>query len=399
MTRRLCASPFVKRRPIGRPPGRAAWLLGGALLALLLAAGLSGCGEKSHAADTADAADIAAAGPLAVPVLTLTARDTLLRREYVADVQATRNVEVRARVEGYLKKIFVDEGQRVSEGQPLFQIDPAPYEVQLAKARAERENAEAQARVARLELERVRLLVEKNIIGKTEQAVALAKVHAAEAGIAQARAHEAAARQHLTYTLVRAPFAGVIDRIPLKVGSVVEDGTLLTTASDVADVFAYFSVGENEYLEYQKTRLRDPATANKAAHLVLADGAEYPLAGVIETVESEFEATTGSISFRARFPNPKGLLRHGATGKVRLTNTERNAVLVPQKAVFEQQDRSCVYVVDAQNRVTLRAFRPETRLGPYYLVDSGLNAGERIAVEGIQALKDGERVQPKAVRL
>ena len=116
-------------------------------------------------------------------------------------------------------------------------------------------------------------------------------------------------------------------------------------------------------------------------------------------VESEFEATTGSISFRARFPNPKGLLRHGATGKVRLTNTERNAVLVPQKAVFEQQDRSCVYVVDAQNRVTLRAFRPETRLGPYYLVDSGLNAGERIAVEGIQALKDGERVQPKAVRL
>ena len=365
-----------------------------------LLAGLSGCGEKSLAADgtPADAVKTVAA-PLTVPVLTLTTRDTLLRREYVADIQATRNVEVRARVEGYLQKIFVDEGQRVTAGQPLFQIDAAPYEVQLAKARAERENAQAQARVARLELERVQLLVAKSIISQTEEAVALAKVHAAEAGIAEARAHEAAARQHLTYTLIRAPFAGVINRIPLKVGSVVEDGTLLTTASDLADVFAYFAVGENEYLEYQKTRLRDPATANKEAHLLLADGAEYPLAGLIETVETEFEATTGSISFRARFPNPKGLLRHGATGKVRLTNRERDAILVPQKAVFDQQDRSCVYVIDQKNRVTLRAFRPEARLGPYYVVESGLAAGERIAVEGIQMLKDGERVQPKTARL
>ena len=372
----------------------------GFLIAVLPTAGLSGCGEKSLAADgtPADAVKTVAA-PLTVPVLTLTTRDTLLRREYVADIQATRNVEVRARVEGYLQKIFVDEGQRVTAGQPLFQIDAAPYEVQLAKARAERENAQAQARVARLELERVQLLVAKSIISQTEEAVALAKVHAAEAGIAEARAHEAAARQHLTYTLIRAPFAGVINRIPLKVGSVVEDGTLLTTASDLADVFAYFAVGENEYLEYQKTRLRDPATANKEAHLLLADGAEYPLAGLIETVETEFEATTGSISFRARFPNPKGLLRHGATGKVRLTNRERDAILVPQKAVFDQQDRSCVYVIDQKNRVTLRAFRPEARLGPYYVVESGLAAGERIAVEGIQMLKDGERVQPKTARL
>jgi membrane fusion protein, multidrug efflux system len=368
-----------------------------AFFILFTVIGLSGCGEKSLATTPEKDVPTSTAAPLTIPVLALATRDTVLLREYVADVQAARNVEIRARVEGYLQKIFVDEGQRVKKNQPLFQIDATLYRTQLAKARAERENAQAQARVARLELDRVNLLVAKNIISATEEAVALAKLHAAEAGISEARAHETAAAQHLAYALVKAPFDGVIDRIPLKVGSVIEDGTLLTTASDVADVVAYFSVSESEYLEYQKTRLRDPATANKSAHLILADGAEYPLVGVIETVDTEFEATTGSISFRARFPNPNGLLKHGATGKVRLTNIERQALLVPQQAVFELQDRTCVYVVGADNRVTTRAFKPEARLGAYYVVDTGLKAGERIAVEGIQSLRDDERITPRAV--
>ena len=369
-------------------------------VALLLSGSLASCGN-SHADNGTDAANPAASTDMTVPVLTLTARDTILRHEYVADIQARRNVEIRARVEGYLQRIFVDEGQRVTKDQPLFQIDAAPYRTQLAKARAERENAQAQARVAELELERVKILVKKDIISKTEQAVAVAKLHAAEATIAEARAHEAAAQQMLTYTIVKAPFAGVIDRIPLKVGSVVEDGTLLTTASDLADVFAYFAVSEDEYLEFQKTRMRPgtTATANRAAQLVLADGSEYALPGVIETAESEFEATTGSISFRARFPNPKGLLMHGSTGQVSLTNIESNAILIPQRAVFDLQDRSCVYVIDKDNRATTRAFKPEARLGAFYIVASGLEVGERIAVEGIQNLRDNERVVPRPVRL
>ncbi len=334
-----------------------------------------------------------------VPVTTLRARDTVMRHEYVADIQAVRNVEIRARVEGYLKQIFVDEGQTVRKDQPLFQIDDAPYRTQLARARAERHNAEAQTRVARLELTRVRLLVEKNIIVQTEMEVAQAKLAAAQANVEQARAAETVAEQHLTYTLVRAPFDGIVDRIPLKMGSLIAEGTLLTITSDLSAIYAYFSVSEAEYLEYRKARLQDSARAANQAHLVLANGTEYPLSGRIETVGGEFESTTGSISFRSRFANPNRLLKHGATGKVRITNTEHAAVLVPQKAAFDIQDKTYVYVLDERNRVKMRAFKPEARLGRYYLVGEGLKPGDRVVVEGVQSLRDGAQVTPRVVAM
>ncbi|AIZ63563.1 secretion protein HylD [Hymenobacter sp. DG25B] len=365
------------------------------LLPGLLGATLAGCGTNGQA-DTGHAAepDIPT-----LPVTRLVAHDTVLARDYVADIQAVRNVELRARVRGFLEKIYVDEGQTVKKGQPLFQINDAEYRTRLARARAALSNATARARVASLQLDRVQLLTEKNIISKTELDVAQAKLAAARSTMEEARSAQANAALMLSYTTIRAPFDGVVNRELLKVGSLIDDGTLLTTVSDTRAVFAYFNVSEAEYLAYMKTRRPDSARRTNQVRLVLADGTLYAPTGQIETVESQFQAGTGAIAFRARFANPEQLLKHGATGKVRLANPVTDALLVPQKAVFEQQDKNYVYVVDARGQVRQRNFVPQSRLNAFYVVDSGLKAGEQIVCEGVQDLRDGSRITPRPVTL
>ena len=203
---------------------------------------LSGCGkdEAETAKETADA-------PPQVPVVALHTTDQRLYHEHVADIQAERNVEVRAKVRGFLDHIFVDEGKFVKKGQPLFQINPSEYQNQLASAKAAETSAEAEVASARVQLGRVQLLVGKNIIAKTETDLAQANLRTAQSHVAEARARQRTARLNLDYTLVRAPFDGIINRIPLKVGSLIEDTTLLTTVSDLIQVFAYFEVPESEY--------------------------------------------------------------------------------------------------------------------------------------------------------
>ena len=287
----------------------------------------------------------------------------------------------------------------MKKGQLLFSISDAEYRTRLARLHATLSNATAQARVASLSLSQVRMLTEQKIIAQPELEVARAKLRAAEAPVAEARSAETNAALMLSYTLVRAPFDGVVNREPMKVGSLVDDGTLLTTVSDARQVFAYFNVSEAEYLAFIKTRGQDSARATNQVRLVLADGSLYAPPGRIETVESQFQAGTGAIAFRARFVNPKGLLKHGATGKVRLANTVADALLVPQKAVFEQQDKNYVYVVDGQGTVRQRNFVPQSRLDAFYVVKTGLKAGDNIVCEGIQDLRDGERITVRPVTL
>ena len=364
-------------------------LFGGALLAVLTA-GLSACSVDGKPSGPP-------APPEVLPVVALKTTEQELFHDYVADVQAVRNVEVRAQVAGFLEEIFVDEGRPVKKGQPLFRLNASAYQNKLSQAQALLASAQAQASAARIERERVGLLVKENIVAKTELALASSKVQDAEARVAEARAGEAAARLSLGYTLVRAPFDGIIDRIPLKRGSVVEEGTLLTTVSDLHEVFAYFNVGEGEYLQYTKARQQHPDHHSDSVRLTLADGSAYPLPGHIETTESEFNPNTGSLAFRARFANPQRLLKHGASGRIRLTTTLPAALLLPQKAVFEIQDKNYVYVVDQASIVHMRSFTPQTRTGDFYVVKDGLKPGERVVYEGVSGLKDGQRISARAV--
>jgi RND family efflux transporter MFP subunit len=352
---------------------------------------LSGCG-KGQAETTKEAED----APPQVPVVALSTTDQRLYHEHVADIQAERNVEVRAKVRGFLEQIFVDEGKFVKKGQPLFRIQPSEYQNQLARAQAAETGAEAEVASAKVQLERVQLLVGKNIIAKTETDLAMANLRTAQSHVAEARARQSTARLNLGYTLVRAPFDGVINRIPLKVGSLIEETTLLTTVSDLSQVFAYFEVPESEYLEITRLRQEHPEQSRSdTIALMLADNSRYAYPGYIETSEGEIDENTGSIAFRARFDNPQHLLKHGATGRVRLTNVVSDALLVPQKAVFEIQDKSYVYVIDSNNVAHTRSFVPGNRTGNHYVVKSGLKPGERVVYEGTQEVKDGQKVVPR----
>ena len=335
----------------------------------------------------------------ALPVTEIIIRDTIIHHEYVADIQAVRNVELRARVSGFLEKAYVDEGQEVKKGQILFSINDEEYKAELAKAKANLSSAIAEAKATELEVDRIRILVEKEVISSTELEVGLAKLNAAKARIEEARSAESNAAVRLSYTRIRSPFNGVIDRIPLKIGSLIDHGTLLTTVSDLESIYAYFNVSEREYLEYVKTKKQNSREDNSMVRLVLADGSLYPYEGKIETMEGEFKMGTGSIAFRAHFPNPDKILKHGATGKISLSNTIHNALMVPQKAVFEIQDKNFVFIVDNNDQVRMRSFVPKIRFSHYYIVESGLEAGERIVYEGIQNISDGMRITPQPVMM
>lgn len=334
---------------------------------------------------------------LQLPVLTLSEKDTVLQTPYVADIQALRNVDIRARLKGFLEKIYVDEGMSVKKGQLLFKVNDEEYRVALTKAKAALSNAIADAVAVKVEVGRVKMLVDKNVISPSELEVTKSKLNADQALIDEAKSNVQSALNHIAYTSIKAPFDGIIDRIPLKAGSLVEEGALLTSISDINSVYAYFSFPENEYLKYQRTKSALQQEGNNVVKLVLSDGSHYAYSGNIETIEGEIEQTTGSIDLRAKFPNPHKLLRHGASGKVYIPTKIDHAVMVPQKSVFEIQDKSYVYLVDGQNKLHMKSFTPLTRFSDYYIIKSGLKSGDKILFEGAQNARDGMEIKPKTV--
>lgn len=302
--------------------------------------------------------------------------DTAFTKEYVAQIQSLQNIEIRAKVEGYLESINVDEGQHVNAGQVLFQIMPKEYEAELAKARAE-------AKTAEIEWQNVKTLAEKNIVSSPEVAMAQAKFD-------EAKAAETLAELHVSFTQIKAPFDGIIDRIRFKVGSLIDEGTLLTSLSNNKDVYAYFNVSEVEYLDYKAHNKGNP---KDNVTLLLANNQPHPYKGSIETIEGEFDNTTGNIAFRAKFPNPDLLLKHGETGKVQLKVDIRNALVIPQKATYEIQDKDYVYIVDQNNLVKARCISIKQKLPNIYVIQSGLSVNDKILLEGIQNVNDDDKIQ------
>jgi membrane fusion protein, multidrug efflux system len=306
--------------------------------------------------------------------------DTSFTKEYVAEIQSLQNIEIRAKVDGYLESINVDEGQHVTAGQLLFTIRPKEYEAELQKAKAE-------AKTAELEMQNVKTLADKNIVSQTELAMAVAKLD-------QAKAEQAIAELHLSYTEIKAPFDGIIDRIHFKIGSLIDDGSLLTSLSNNKEVYAYFNVSEAEYLDYKAS---NTGGDKKNVSLVLANGQEHKYKGAIETIEGEFDKEVGSIAFRAKFPNPELLLKHGETGKVQLTMDLKDALIIPQKATFEIQDKIYVYVVDANNVVKSRNISIKQKMPNLYVVASGLSPNDKILLEGVQNVKEDDKINSETV--
>ncbi|WP_297337594.1 efflux RND transporter periplasmic adaptor subunit [Algoriphagus sp.] len=333
-----------------------------------------------------------------IPVLELLPTTVQVPQAYIADIQAIQFVEVRSKVEGFVDQIFVDEGQFVTKGQKLFQLSSAEYSELVNAARANLARAQAEQQAAKVEVERLQILVDKNIISASELELAKSKMTVANSQIAEAESKLKSALTGLSYTTIKAPFDGLVDRIPFKTGSLVTENDLLTSITDISSVFAYYKMNESEYLNFMRDKIAKGGAKEitEELTLILSDGQIYPHKGILETTEGDIESGTGSIGFRVRFPNPNQLIKHGASGRVQMNSTLENIFLIPQKSTFEIQDFTYVYLVDKEGKVRVRSFKPIQRYGLYYLADSFL-PGDKIVYEGIQQVSDGARVVPVPV--
>lgn len=305
-------------------------------------------------------------------------RDTEIVRDYVAQIHAIQHIEVRAMERGYLQDIFVDEGQFVKKGQRMFQIMPLLY-------RAELQRVEAEAQFATIEYKNTSALHAKNVVSANELALAKAKLDKANAEVNLAKAH-------LGLTEIRAPFDGIMNRLHVRKGSLLEEGELLTTLSDNSQMWVYFNVTEAEYLDYKTEHKADEPIPVK---LVMANHKPFAHPGKVETIEAEFNHETGNIAFRATFPNPDGLLRHGETGKVLLSSQLKDALIIPQKATFEILDKKYVFVLDEKNAVHSHQIEIAEELPHLYIVSAGLTPKDRVLIEGLRKVRDGEVISPR----
>lgn len=300
--------------------------------------------------------------------------DTAIVKQYVCQIHAIRHIEVRAQERGYLDKIYVDEGQHVKQGQLLFQIMPKLYQ-------AEQQKAQAEVNFAQIEYQNTKSLSDRNVVSANELAMAKAKLDKAKAELELTRVH-------LQFTEIRAPFDGIIDKFQVRPGSLVDEGALLTTLSDNSKMWVYFNVPEAEYLDYKAKAEKE----KPVAQLLMANNKMFGHTGVVETIEADFDNETGNIPFRATFPNPEGLLRHGETGNIRLDAPIKNALLIPQKATFEVLDKKYVFVVDKDNTVKSREITVGADMEDLYVVTAGLAETDKILLEGLRKVKDNDKI-------
>ena len=311
-------------------------------------------------------------------VTTPLVKDTITTKEYVCQIHSAQHIELRALERGYLKSIFVDEGQFVKKGQLMFQIMPRLYEAELKKA-------EAEAHYAQIEYENTKRLADRDVVAPNELALASAKYDKAKAELALAQVH-------LDFTQVRAPFDGIMDHFHVRLGSLVEEGELLTTLSDNHEMWVYFNVPEAEYLDY-KIELSPDKKHPLEVQLMMANNKLFDYPGMVNTIEADFDNETGNISFRATFPNPKGLLRHGETGNVLIHNTIKDALLIPQKATFEILDKKFVYVVEEDGVIRSRHISVGAELPHIYHVTHGLKTTDKVLLEGLRKVRDGDKIE------
>jgi membrane fusion protein, multidrug efflux system len=302
-------------------------------------------------------------------------KDTLIIKDYVCQIHAIQHIELRALERGYLQSIFVDEGKFVRQGQMMFQIMPLMYKAELQKA-------DAEAKFAEIEYLNTKQLADSNVVSVNELALAKAKFDKAKAEVALAQVH-------LGFTEIRAPFDGIMDRFQVRLGSLVDEGDLLTTMSDNSKMWVYFNVPEAEYLNFRMNAKKDSLMK---VNLLMANNLLFNFPGIVETIEADFNNETGNIAFRATFPNPKGLLRHGETGNVQMTVPLINALLIPQKATFEILEKKYVFVVDKDNIIHQKEIIIEAEMPDLYIIKEGLSENERIVLEGIRKVRDKDKI-------
>ena len=310
------------------------------------------------------------------------AKDVTITQEYVCQIHSQRHINVQAMENGYLEAIPVKEGQAVKKGDLMFKIIPILYQAELAAETAERD-------VSQMELNNTRSLAERQGVSQNE-----VKLFAARLAKSQARMDLAKAK--LNFATILAPFDGIVDRLVEQQGSLVKEGDSLTTLSDNSVMWVYFNVPEKRYLEYMAEVGQNKESPD--IELRLANLNKFPYVGKIGAIEAQFNNETGNIPFRADFPNPDRLLRHGQTGTVVISRALKDALVIPQRATFETLAKRYVFIVDKDDVVRQREIVIQYELEDIFVISKGIDVSDKIVLEGIRQVHDGEKVEYEFVK-
>jgi len=356
-----------------------------AAVALLLAS----CGNKGNMK----------MGDNEYPVVTIGSQNAQLQTTYPATIKGVQDVQIRPKVSGFITKVCVQEGQAVKAGQLLFVIDNTTYQAAVHQAQASVNSAKSQLNTAKLTYENSQKLFKSNVIGSYELQSSQNSYETAMAAVAQAKAALASAQETLGFCYVKSPANGVVGSLPYKVGALVSAGSVdaLTTVSDVATVEVYFSVTEKDILDLTKTAGSTHAaiSAYPPVKLLLSDGTTYKHPGKVTKVSGVIDASTGSVSMIARFPNPERLLKSGGSGTIVVPRDNSNAIVIPQTVTTEVQNKIFVYTVGKDNKVKYTEITVDPQNdGNHYVVTGGLHVGDRIVTKGITSLTDGMEIKP-----
>lgn len=331
-------------------------------------------------------------------VATIGTSSAALQTTYPATIKGIQDVEVRPKVSGFITKVFVHEGQTVSAGQALFSIDSETYQAAVRQCQAAVNTAKAQMNTAKLTYQNNKKLYDSKIIGEYELSTAANGYATAKAQVAQAEAALASAREQLAWCTVTSPSAGVVGSLPFKVGALVSaSGQALTTVSNISTMEVFFSLSETQLLGMSKTSgsVQAAIASFPAVKLQLADGTIYNHPGKVVKVSGVIDSSTGSVSLIAHFANPEKLLKSGGAGSIVVPNDNNNAIVIPQEACSQVQDKIFVYVVTKDNKVKYSEIKVNPQDdGKNYIVTSGLHVGDRIVLKGITKLTDGQQIKP-----
>lgn len=370
------------------------------LLAMaILTTAVSCSGDKKEQA----AAKANAAQPYAV--VEVEERNVVGYTEYPANITGKVNNDVRAKIQGYITKVLVDEGQYVQRGQPLFTLETNVSTEMVFAAKAAIDAAKASVDAAKIEVNRLAPLVQKGIIGDVQLSTARAKLLQAQAQHKQAVAQYKSSQATVDYSIIRAPINGVVGKINFREGSLVgpADAKAITNVSETSELYVYFAMNEKEYLNFLKdsegATLAEKLRDMPSVELVLANGETYTEKGRVQTVTGQVDASTGTIQFRVLFNNASKLLSNGNSGKIRIPKKYDKSIVIPESATYEQQGFIYAYKVGKNNVVQRTSIKPLTRLNNMIIIEDGLKKGDKIVAEGILTLKPETQIIPKETSL
>lgn len=330
-----------------------------------------------------------AANPMSIPVVEVAVRNVSGYTSYPASLEGTINSQVRAKVAGYITDVLVDEGQAVKKGQLLFKLETQTLSQDAGAA-------DANVSASQVEVDRLKPLVEKGIIGKVQ-------LETAEARLMQAQANYNSVAANIDYANIKSPVNGYVGAIPYRQGTLVSpsDPTPLTTVSVIDNVYAYFAINERDYLNFLQTTegktLSDKIENFPPVELRMVNGTVYEEKGKIETVTGQVSPSTGTVSFRASFPNPNRLLANGNSGSIMIPKTYKDARVVPETSTFEQQGRVYVFQVLGDTVAVTAPIEVVDRIDNLIVVGSGIEAGEKIVAQGVGKVRNNTLIAPEPV--